>query len=196
VHYLVPLPPGVHEGSPELLSFFTYELRIGHDTSLWSTARGRFGPPLVLEGVQHPAPDLACSARRSKMELVAEARYAEPYYRGVAVQPDPPGSEIWISLYAQVPRADGSGLQNVQIAVRCGTPGAKSPGRAEVRWDDAAVQAALSSLGLPESSPLSVLAVELLPQPIARFADPLGADLGEVRILRTSTLVAVNAPPC
>jgi hypothetical protein len=41
VHYLLPLPPGVHPDSPELFGFFSYELRVGHRDG-WSTARGRF----------------------------------------------------------------------------------------------------------------------------------------------------------
>jgi hypothetical protein len=55
----------------------------------------------------------------------------------------------------------------------------------------------LSRLGLPLDSSLSVIAVELLPELKSDFADPLGRDLGQVRILRTSPLTAVPAicPP-
>jgi hypothetical protein len=46
---------------------------------------------------------------------------------------------------------------------------------------------------------LSVLAVELLPE-VNRAPDPLGADLGSTRMLRTSRLVPVPPvciqPPC
>ena len=52
---------------------------------------------------------------------------------------------------------------------------------------------------LPESSPLSVLAVEMLPE-LNRAPDPLGTDLGSTRILRSSRLVPVPPvcvqPPC
>ena len=29
-HFLVPLPPNTDPASPELFSFFTYEIRVGH----------------------------------------------------------------------------------------------------------------------------------------------------------------------
>jgi hypothetical protein len=40
---------------------------------------------------------------------------------------------------------------------------------------------------------LSALAVELLPEPGSPFGDPLGQDLGQVRLLRTSPLTPVPA---
>jgi hypothetical protein len=51
LHYLLPLPPGLHAESAELFGFFSYEFRIGHGhwsnegekENLWSTAQGRFG---------------------------------------------------------------------------------------------------------------------------------------------------------
>jgi hypothetical protein len=52
------------------------------------------------------------------------------------------------------------------------------------------------NLGLDPHSSLSVLAVELLPEPNGGFNDPLGGDLGEVRILRTSPLAAVQSSCC
>jgi hypothetical protein len=58
---------------------------------------------------------------------------------------------------------------------------------------------ALASLGLPKSSPLSVLAIEMLPE-LSHTSDPLGTDLGSTRILRSSRLVPVPPvcvqPPC
>lgn len=65
VHYLLPLPPGLHAESPELFGFFTYELRVGHTNRIWSTARGRFGHPTRMSGVQHPAPPLKVLTERS-----------------------------------------------------------------------------------------------------------------------------------
>ena len=53
--FLVPIPRGLNEDSPELFGIFTYEFRAGHDKRRWCTARGRFGPPLRVTGVQHPA---------------------------------------------------------------------------------------------------------------------------------------------
>ena len=72
-------------------------------------------------------------------------------------------------------------------------------------FDVATVNSQLALLGLPTSTPLSVLAVEVLPgeprilnnnnanvkaaQSVSE--DPLGTQLGKRRILRTSPLVAV-----
>jgi len=69
VHFLLPLPPGTDPDDPELFGFWTYELRIGHagtpgDLRWWSTANARFGSPLRVVGVQHPAPGLVCHAGR------------------------------------------------------------------------------------------------------------------------------------
>jgi hypothetical protein len=66
----------------------------------------------------------------------------------------------------------------------------------EVRWTGAEVKAGLARAGLPEQSQISVLAVELLPEPNGNFADPLAGDLGEVRILRTSPLCPVARNCC
>ncbi|MEM8595536.1 MAG: hypothetical protein AAGF76_03580, partial [Pseudomonadota bacterium] len=68
-HFLLPLPPSLTASSPELFGFFTYEFTVGHDVvdsenPWWSTAQARFGPPLVLEGVQHPAPALPIDLHR------------------------------------------------------------------------------------------------------------------------------------
>ena len=52
----------------------------------------------------------------------------------------------------------------------------------------------LESLGLPVDTPVSALAVELLP-PTQDGKDPLGADLATQRILRVSPLVPI-APYC
>jgi hypothetical protein len=63
--------------------------------------------------------------------------------------------------------------------------GAASFGTAEI-------ELALRSLGFVRTASLNVLAVELLPQDIPP-TDPLGADLGGQRILRSSTLTPVPA---
>jgi hypothetical protein len=49
----------------------------------------------------------------------------------------------------------------------------------------------LAILGLPLDSPLSVIAVELLPEPGSTAHEPLTSQLGEVRIYRTSPLTPV-----
>lgn len=208
-HFLVPLPPNTDPGSPELFSFFTYEIRAGHDSGpaadpLWSTAQGRFGEPLRLEGVQHPAPELACSVIVEPGGAIrVRAPYACPYVGLRRVLPNPPNTEIWIVLYARVMQADASTKRNIQIDLRrlhVARPhrGDGSPRfvEGEIAWTGAEVRDALELAGIPLDTPLSVLAVELLPEPNGGFTDPLGRDLGEVRILRTSPLSAVRIDCC
>jgi hypothetical protein len=78
VHFLLPLPPGMDPDDPELFGFWTYELRIGHagapgDLRWWSTANARFGSPLRVVGVQHPAPTLLCRAGRANVPAASAA---------------------------------------------------------------------------------------------------------------------------
>jgi len=208
-HFLLPLPPNTDPGSPELFSFYTYEIRAGHDRGpshdpLWSTAQGRFGEALVLEGVQHPAPELSCSVIAEPTGAVrVRAPYAAPYVGLRRVLPNVPNTEIWIVLYAQVVQADGSTKRNIQISLRPlriprepRLPSTPLVVEGEVRWSGTEVQNALELAGLPTSAPISALAVELLPEPNGSFDDPLGGDLGQVRIIRTSPLSAVDRKCC
>jgi hypothetical protein len=126
-HYLLPLPPGLHSESPELFGFFTYEFRIGHykypDTNdrhtagedVWTTAQGRFGRPLRATGIQHPAPTLTCTVNRDEEKLYATAPYAVAVAKGRNVTADPPRTEIWCLLYAQVKQADNKDYRNILI---------------------------------------------------------------------------------
>jgi hypothetical protein len=208
-HYLVPLPPGTSPGSPELFGFYQYEVRVGHDRGtpadpFWSTAQGRFGPTLVIEGVQHPAPPLRCSATRRKNLVVASAPFATPFYNDTNVLPEPPNTEIWIVLYVQVHQSDRATMRNIQLDVRRAhfNPRLEKAGgvprerQAEVIWPADTLHARLAALGLGERAPLSVLAVELLPEPNGGFQHPLSGDLGDVRILRTSPLAPVQQECC
>jgi hypothetical protein len=178
-HFLVPLPPGLSPTSPELFGMFTYEIRVGHREG-WSTAHGRFGAALRLTGVQHPVPQLDCSAAATDDAVNATSGFAEAN-AGAA-------TDLWIVLYAQVAQLDGASWRNVLLSRRRVLPGA-SP---RASWTHTEIREALRGLGLAPSAPLSVLAVELLPE-LGRYPDPLGGDLGQVRILRTSTLVPVPA---
>ncbi|MEV7226741.1 hypothetical protein AB0M79_06905 [Polymorphospora sp. NPDC051019] len=208
-HFLVPLPPNTDPNSPELFAFYTYEIRVGHDRGpaadpLWSTAQGRFGEPLVLDGVQHPAPELVCSVVAEPDGAVrTRAPYAAPYLGLRRVLPHPPNTELWTVLYARVVQADGSTSRNVQIDLRRMRPPRRRRTdtvplvvEGETRWTGAEVRAALQLAGLPPGAPVSALAVELLPEPNGDFADPLGGDLGQVRILRTSPLAGVDRDCC
>ncbi len=91
-------------------------------------------------------------------------------------------------------QADASTKRNIQIDLRQlksrGPQGKSSPlfVEGEISRSGAEVKAALHLAGIPEETPISALAVELLPEPNGSFEDPLGGDLGQVRILRTSPL--------
>jgi hypothetical protein len=208
-HFLLPLPPNTDPGSPELLSFYTYDIRAGHDRGpasdpLWSTAQGRFGESLVLEGVQHPAPELPCAVFAEPQGTIrVRAPYAAPYLGLRRVLPNPPNTEIWAVLYARVVQADASTKRNIQVDLRR----LRIPREPKVRntpllvegeivWTGPEVDAALQLAGLPDDAPMSVLAVELLPEPNGSFDDPLAGDLGQVRILRTSRLSSVDRDCC
>ena len=204
--YLLPLPPNMTPTSKELFGFFTYEFRVGHDrsppnASFWSTAQGRYGPAMVLEGVQHPAPPLLCKADRQDDQIEAFAPFAEPVHEGRARMPLRPNTQLWVALYARVMQADGSTRRPIQLDARRANlidrPGKKAaPPTGAVRWPVPEVKDLLDVYGLPEDTPLSALAIEVLPEPNGRFADPLGGDLSQVRILRTSPLVEVASDCC
>jgi hypothetical protein len=234
--FLLPLPPGMTAESLELFGFWTYEFRTGHVTK-WSTAQGRYGRPLRVTGIQHPSPHLICSVNHHAQGIEATAPYANTVYNGARVYDllaGDPQTRIWFMLYAQVLQADGASYRNVLLAHELGVtlrnPDSKfvlNPQHsvnlnpmAGVTFPQVAVEEILVLLGLPISTPLSVLAVELLPGPlrvestggdqpqpkiaapldtaaapasVAPPEDPLGADLGLRRILRTSPLTAVPA---
>lgn len=192
-HFLVPLPPGLNADSPELFGFFTYELRAGHAT-VWSTAQGRFGRPLRSTGVQHPAPTLFCTCLRDQDELVVEAPYAEAVLNGKNITANPPRTEIWALLYAQVRQADGKDWRNILLDDRALTLVPRLAGRLSdatgkkllvgafqnrdvpahgmMRWTQAEIALLLRELGLPPDAPLSVLCVEMMPTLEALRAKP------------------------
>jgi hypothetical protein len=182
-HYIVPLPPAIASDAPELFGFWTYELRIGHK-SIWSTAQSRFGRPLEVKGVQHPAPAMTCSAFRFREAATAPRRIVAMAPHATAVFQDKrltdpagandPRTRIWVLLYAQVMQADGATRRNVLIARAPATPqlGAVNgklvpPQTRDVigvaQFDEPSIEQKLADLALPADSPISVLAVELLP---------------------------------
>ena len=183
-HYLIPLPPGLSADSPELFGLFTYELRVGHAKS-WSTAQGRFGRPLRVTGVQHPAPTLFCTCHRNEKELTVEAPFARAVLHGKNITADPPRTELWALLYAQVRQADGQDWRNVLLddrqltllpRLRGGSAAMylkkstvgpfenrDAPARGAATWENDEIEEFLDSLGLPVDAPLSVLCVEMMP---------------------------------
>lgn len=120
-HYLLPLPEGLHAESDEMFGFFTYEFRLGHfrdpdsGEMVWTTAQGRFGRRLRATGIQHPAPTLTCMPDRDDNKLWVTAPYAVAVHGGKNVTADPPRTELWALLYAQVRQADNRDFRNVLL---------------------------------------------------------------------------------
>jgi hypothetical protein len=250
LHYLLPLPPGVSPEALELFSFWTYEFRVGHKYDLgkdstgterfrWSTAQGRFGAPLIVAGVQHPAPHLVCAVEHTRKAIIVSAPYATTVNNGVRfidTSFGDPRTEIIVMLYAQVTQIDGDSQRNILLTHRVMIPQIPEPPLGDVFiaptpqtrdltgvtvFSEKLVESILTELRLSTLTPLSVLAVELLPgddlgkTDIRRKAnlksqeleaeysavavadqsgnDALGSNLGSRRILRTSPLTPV--PP-
>jgi hypothetical protein len=125
VHYLLPLPPGLHANADEMFGFFTYEFRVGHYQDIreeleakrmvWTTAQGRFGRALRATGIQHPAPALTCTASRDEKKLWVVAPYASAVFDGKNVTADPPRSALFCLLYAQARQADNRDTRNILL---------------------------------------------------------------------------------
>jgi hypothetical protein len=204
-HWGVPLPAGLTTSSAHLLGFFTYEFRLGHWNDdhghhRWSTAQARFGPPLRVAGVQHPAPALACAVARDGATVRATAPFAAPLVAGRPLRAASPrddktarpNTEIWFQVYAQVAQVDGGGdRRNVLVARRRGAfQRAPTEDRAVASFTVQELRDMFALYGLRSGATTSVVAVEMMPQQ-DRVSDPLGGDIGRQRILRTSCLVAV-----
>jgi hypothetical protein len=193
VHYLLPLPPGLHNESGELLGFFVYELRVGHTDRIWSTAQGRFGHPTRVNGVQHPAPPLKCLVDRTPAGLSVTAQYAPALFGGRNIASRPPKTEIWCMLYAQVQQADAKQARNILLAearaeyvdaskqwdvstflkLRSGLPAQiansvdvnlDAPATGIAAWSEDEIQRLLSQFYLGRTTGVSVLAVEMMPR--------------------------------
>jgi len=158
---------------------------------MWCTAKGRFGPPLRVAGIQHPPPVLTCSVQRNKSELIVTAPFAAPVFDGSNVQPSQyPKSRLWAMLYAQAALLDGNGeWSNVLITRKemlfidsTGSGLKREVALASLAYGKALINVGdysktLMSLGFAEDAPLSVLAVEMMPQD-EMPPSPLGANLG------------------
>jgi hypothetical protein len=207
--YIVPLPPDLQESSPELFGFFVYEIRLGHNASQWSTAQGRFGPPLRVAGVQHPAPPLVCQAVRSGDGVLVQAPFAAAVLNGSRFRSG--DTNLWALLYTRVRQADGSAYRNVlinrvQLVETPPPPIIDHPDLFAPRvifgqglFETDTITSSLGRLGLPANQALTVLAAEVFVNVGARqqagvapaAVDPLGERLGFARILRISPLVSV-----
>ncbi len=233
VHYLLPLPPGLHSESPELFGFFTYELRAGHTNRIWCTAQGRYGHPARMSGIQHPAPPLKVLTERTPGGMTVTAPFATAVFDGRNVTSKPPKTEIWCMLYAQLLQADAREYRNVLLAeARLDLVTVKdvdvrtflmrrpvmelrasnslmvnldAPATGTFTWTEVEIRQLLALFNLSIDTPLSVLAVEMMPRydQYILFSDessnpvrPLSRDLGQYRILRTSPLVAAPEVCC
>ncbi|HTI91448.1 MAG TPA: hypothetical protein VL727_12720, partial [Puia sp.] len=193
VHYLLPLPKNLNHESPELFGFYNYELCVAHTDRIWSTAKGRPGPTIKVNGVQHPAPPLKCLVNRNGQGIVISAQYAAAVFNGKNVTSRPPKTEIWCMLYAQVKQADAKQNRNillsetmleyrqtdeqVQIATFLAKRGSMSvmeankfkvnldiPLTGQGGWGNSEIKALLDQFGLKGDIGLSVLAVEMMPR--------------------------------
>jgi hypothetical protein len=197
--YLVPLPDGVDETSPDLFSMYTYEIRVGHADERWCTANGRWGSPLRVTGVKHPPPQLYCQAARTETEVVVRAPFATPTLLGRPVRPRLPKTRLWALLYARVRQADNREsrhllLANAPLRSIDAEDRVVSSADAPVFYGRGAfsigtVEDRLEVAGLPPDADLAVLAVEFYTEPEVR--DPLGENLGHAPFMRTSELVPV-----
>jgi hypothetical protein len=184
-----------------LLGLFTYEVRLGHAGGRWSTAQGRFGPPLRVAGVQHPPPPLVCQAARTDKGIFVRAPFATPVQDGRHVRPpEGPKTRLWALLYARVEQADAAAWRNLML-IR--TPLERPRGDlaerrpetsgpllfGEGRFELAELAQVLQRHGLDPQAPLTTLVVEFHSEP--DIDDPLGRNLGHARMLRVSPLVAI-----
>jgi len=119
-------------------------------------------------------------------------------HEGRSVRPVLPQTQMWGLLYARVRQANAAAwrnvlLQRVQLfAPRLGNDPEGAGARllfAEGSFPIDDVRRDLAQFGLPEDAPLTALAAELFTEPLEK--DPLGADLGNGRLLRVSPLVPV-----
>ena len=85
---------------------------------------------------------------------------------------------------------------NYNVVDRRATQNLQAPLQGHTLWQQNEVEALLKDVGLPDDTPLNILGVELLPEPNGGFSDPLGANVGQVRILRTSPLYPVDNLCC
>ncbi len=193
-HFLLPLPQGLTADSPELFGFFTYEFRVGH--TKWSLEQAFPGRPLRITGVQHPAPRLRLSTLRNSDTIDVSAVFAESFFNGNNCTPVFPRTNIYALLYAQVLQADGKQYRNVLIdQVSLQKPQRNNNIDKPIgltSWALKDIRTKLLRKGMDINAPLSVLAIEIMPDSnrgdisINNFID-----LENTRILRTSRLYKI-----
>ncbi|MEP6682865.1 MAG: hypothetical protein ABJA35_06380, partial [Parafilimonas sp.] len=194
-HFLLQLPDGLNVDSPELFGFFTYEFAVGHTDKKWSTAQARYGRKLPITGIQHPAPRLRLSTLRHPDKIEVSAVYAESFFKGSNCTPLFPRTSIYALLYAQVLQADGKQYRNVLIdqvllgKISRNTNVDKPVGLTS--WLIKDVRTKLNTKGMDINSPLSILAIEIMPDSNRGDINTNVIDLENTRILRTSRLYKI-----
>lgn len=194
-HFLLKIPEGLNADSPELFGFFTYEFAVGHTDARWSTAQARYGRTLPVTGVQRPAPRLRVSTMKRSETIEVSAVFAESFFKGSNCTPLFPSTSIYALLYAQVLQADGKQYRNIlidQVSLQKPQRGInidKTVGL--TTWVMKDIRTKLNSKGLSINAPLSVLAIEIMPD--SNRGDISGniIDLENLRILRTSRLYKI-----
>jgi hypothetical protein len=161
------------------------------------------------------------------------APYATAVFNGRNITSRPPKTEIWCMLYAQVMQADARQQRNVliaeaqlrlperqaidvagflrarqdlePIAFNSVPANLDAPQTGVFAWTETEIQSLLGTFHLDSDTPLSVLAVEMMPRydqyilfstPDPDPVHPLSTRLGQYRILRTSPLVATPEVCC
>src|SRR5262249_41563743 len=143
-----------------------------------STAQARFGPPLRVTGVQHPAPELVCSLNRDAVSIGVSAPFARPVRDGKPLLLEQPNTQMWFLLYAQAAQIDGGGeKRNIFVGRKRGTVGEGGKTESTAIFPRGLTNAVLVSYGLKPSTPLNAIAVEMLSQN-DNVSDPLRGDLG------------------
>ncbi len=201
LRYLLPLPDGLAADDPRLFGLWTYELRYGHKAP-WSLAHARYGRPLQVSGIQHPAPTLPCVAiwqrydgfivtdgaaplipihQPTRWRVVVTAPFATPVHEdGRRVGTGIPYTALSFLIYAQVIQVDGSGYRNILLTHQGATAVDPRDTQAGFAYDygqaifsQEDIHARLAEEGLPEDAPLSVVAVEFYsPGGTSAFNDP------------------------
>lgn len=194
-HFLLHLPQRLTADSPELFGFFTYEFRVGH--TKWSTAQAFPGRPLRVTGVQHPAPKLRLSTLRKTETIEISATFAESFFNGSNYTPLFPRTSIYALLYAQVLQADGKQYRNIlidQVSLqKFGRNNNVDKPVGLTSWSLKDIRTKLLRKGMDINAPLSVLAIETMPDnregqiQVNNFID-----LENIRILRTSRLYKIT----
>ena len=120
--------------------------------------QARFGPPLRVTGIQHPAPALLCEATRRRAELLVSAGYATPVAAGQNLLPRLPNTEIWGLLYARVAQIDGEDFRNVLLGRRRAVPQLAQADERErqktvgfARWEQIEIDRQLKAARLPRN---------------------------------------------